>query len=116
MSSNFFPVCSEILLSIVAEMKLLVIFCSYIYVLVILGGSTAQNSEARCEIPVDIPLSRTNRLHHACESNQNSNFAIETHRDFYCVFYSSSLTSLFELETKLEIQVTGDWDHEQVCN
>lgn len=83
--------------------------------LVVCAVSTAQNLHTSCNtIPTDIPASRSNRLHHSCESNQNPYFAIETYKEFYCVFYSSIVTSLFGAETKFEIKLKGEWDFEQV--
>lgn len=65
-------------------------------------------------MPDDIPASRLKRLHHPCESNQNRDLAIETYKDFYCIFYSTFEISLFGAETIIEIKFDSDFEHEQV--
>lgn len=67
-----------------------------------------------CLMPDDLKVSRVSRLHHLCESNQNPYFAIETHDDFYCIFYITLGISLFGAETKFEIKVDGNYSYEQV--
>lgn len=105
-----FAVLFEIYLSKVDNMN----WPNFFVVFIIFGGSIAQNLERKCKNPEDISLSRLNRLHHPCESNQNPYFAIETFNDFYCVFYSTLGISLFFAESKFEIKVKGEWEHEQV--
>lgn len=91
-------------------MKLLNLLTAF---LVIKQGQS-QSLDSSCLMPEDIPTSRLNRFHHSCESNQNRDFAIVTHRDFYCIFYSVLQIYLFEAESKFEIKIEGDWDYEQV--
>jgi hypothetical protein len=74
---------------------------------------SCQNLETSCLMPEDIPSSRQNRLHHPCESNQNRDFAITTHDNFYCVLYSSIGIALFGAESKFEIKIEGEWSYEQ---
>jgi hypothetical protein len=74
---------------------------------------SCQNLETSCLMPEDIPSSRQNRLHHPCESNQNRDFAITTHDNFYCVSYSSIGIALFGAESKFEIKIEGEWSYEQ---
>jgi hypothetical protein len=80
----------------------------------IMIGVFSQNLEESCPMPEDIPASRLIRLHHPCESNQNRDFAIVATNDFYCIFYSTLEISLFGAESKFEIKIEGEWDHDQV--
>lgn len=92
-------------------MKLLSFVAAYL----VLEKVRAQSLDSSCLMPEDIPSSRLNRLHHSCESNQNRDFAIVTHSDFYCIFYSVLQIFVFEAESKFEIKIEGDWEYEQVC-
>lgn len=83
-------------------------------ILTTIQGGFSQSLATSCLMPEDIPASRLIRLHHPCEANQNKDFAIVTHSDFYCIFYSTFEIALFGAESKFEIKIDGDWDHEQV--
>lgn len=78
--------------------------------------STISQNIKSCQIPESIATSRQTRLHHPCESNQNEYFAIESHKDFYCIFYSTLGIEMFGAETKFEIKVDGNLNYEQVEN
>lgn len=86
----------------------------FFVIFTIIDVAFSQTLEESCPMPEDIPASRLNRLHHPCESNQNRDFAIVASNDFYCIFYSTLEISLFGAESKFEIKIEGEWDHEQV--
>jgi hypothetical protein len=77
-------------------------------------GTSGAQTLGSCTRPDDIQSSRSIRLHHPCESNQNRWFAIELKNDSLCIFYSVDDISIFGAETKFEIKVDGNWDFEQV--
>lgn len=68
---------------------------------------------SECEMSADLEESRKSRLHHPCEKNKNPYFHIETHENFYCIFYSSIDTTIFG-EAIVNIKVDGEWEVEQV--
>ncbi|CAG9806316.1 unnamed protein product [Chironomus riparius] len=68
---------------------------------------------SECEMSADLGEARKSRLHHPCEINRNPYFHIETHENFYCVFYSSIDTSIFG-EATVNIKVDGEWEVEQI--
>ena len=80
---------------------------------VLIQFCASQNLQKSCIFPDHIPESRLNRLHHPCESNQNREFAIETHDKFYCIYYSTITIGLFGAESKFEIKIDGEFDYEQ---
>ena len=68
---------------------------------------------SECEMSADLEEARKSRLHHPCEINRNPYFHIETHENFYCIFYSSIDTSIFG-EAIVNIKVDAEWEVEQV--
>lgn len=104
----------SVLFSSSSEEHLAMKLFSLFLVCVTFEGSSGQNLEDSCMMPNDIPASRSTRLHHPCESNQNRDLAIETHEEFYCIFYSVFQISLFEAETTLEITFDSAFGHDQV--
>ena len=89
-------------------------FLETLIIFVCFKVSASQTISSACIMPDSIASARLTRLHHPCESNQNTEFAIETHENFYCIFYSSASISIFGAETKFEITIDGEWDYEQV--
>lgn len=74
----------------------------------------SQSLARDCPFPENITASRLTRLHHACESNQKGDFAIESHSDYYCIYYSTLGIRFFNVESTLDIKLRGDWDFEEV--
>lgn len=87
-------------------LKLLTVFVTFV--------ETISLNIDSCVMPDNFTASRMNRLHHSCENNQNSNFGIESHENFYCIFYSAPELSWFGAVTIFEIKIDGKWDYEQV--
>ena len=88
-------------------MKLILLFFSF------LSFVFSQDIE-KCQMPESIITSRQTRSHHPCESNQNEYFAIESFKDFYCIFYSTLGIAMFGAETTFEIKIDGNLNYEQV--
>lgn len=86
-------------------LKFFILFC------LIFDKFYCQISE--CEMSVNLEESRKTRLHHQCEINRNPYFQIETHENFYCIYYSSIDTTIFG-EAFVNIIVDGEWEVEQV--
>lgn len=89
------------------------LLCFFILFCMTFNKFSCQISE--CEMSSDLEAARKSRLHHPCEINRNPYFHIETHENFYCIFYSSIDTSIFG-EAIVNIKVDGGWEVEQVRN
>lgn len=91
------------------RMKLLIVI-----LLLFVGAISSREIQVKCPFPQDITTERLSRLHHPCESNQIQQFSIETHDDFFCIFYSVQMIFLFDAETRFQFKIDGNWSHEVI--